>query len=297
MRAIIAADLHLRADKPRCRMDEDWFVTQANGLRQLVTYANNVEACLCIVGDIFHTAVVPPKIKNLFLKYVRKVRKGVYILAGNHDLPYHSWKKVDDSSFGVIWNSGAVRSLAELGDAYHFGEKTEEKYPPNDILFIHTLVFPSAKDMPPNAGGLTAAELLDQNPHYKWIFTGDYHQGFCYTKETDGERRYVINPGCILRQVADLKEYKPLAFLVDTDIDLINPCYIMDEYGMVTDNYLRVEEQRKERISAFVETIKTSGPIDLDFLANLEAAMDSLECTADVRQMVELLIVEADTKK
>ena len=39
MKGIITADLHLRADRPRCRLDEDWMETQRKALETVIKIA------------------------------------------------------------------------------------------------------------------------------------------------------------------------------------------------------------------------------------------------------------------
>jgi exonuclease SbcD len=291
MKLLITGDLHLRADKPRCRLDEDWEITQTSALREIVKYANANDTDLCIVGDVFHTPVVPPWVTIMFLRYILKVKKHVYIMAGNHDLPYHSWKNVNNSTFGIIWSIlsvGKIRAMSDLGTAANFGEDLEigDGGNPN-LLFLHTLVFPSAKDMPPNTDAKTAPELLAEYPGYEWIFTGDYHQGFHYEKNG----RHVVNPGCILRQAADLKDYQPGVLFVDTDEAICERLIIHDTEEMVTDVYLKSDKERKDRIEAFVESVRVSGPVSLDFKTNLQKGMKELE--PDVVDMIETLLEEA----
>jgi DNA repair exonuclease SbcCD nuclease subunit len=287
MRLIIAADLHLRDDRPRCRLDDDWEFTQTAALRQIVQYANEYDAYLCIVGDVFHKSKVPPWVEGLFLRYMGKVKKNVYVIAGNHDLPNHCWDKVDESSFGVIWHSLNIEPLWNIGQAAHFGESLEGEN--TGMLFLHTLVFPLAKDIPPNTEARTAAELVEEYPTSKWIFTGDNHHGFHYV---NSKKHHVINPGSMLRQAADFKDYKPRVYFVDTDTEEVTECFINDSALLVTDAYLRSEHDRTDRIDAFVESVKTSGPVSLDFTSNLENDLSKLD--PDTREMVYTLIEEAN---
>jgi hypothetical protein len=59
--------------------------------------------------------------------------------------------------------------------------------------------------------------------------------------------------------------------------------------------YIRKENERKERIEAFVETVRATGPISLDFRENLQKGYKAL--SAPVVNMVEELIMEADMGK
>jgi DNA repair exonuclease SbcCD nuclease subunit len=294
MKAVITADWHLRADRPRCRLDDDWEALQESIVGYVVAVARKCLAPLVIVGDVFDTPTVPHRIVSMFLKHVDDVDDGVFVLPGQHDLPYHQWKNVDASAFGNLWTLTAspwqhatgIRDVGALGSRELWGD------PPltdtAEILFLHTLVFPTAKDLPPNVEARTAAELLADYPKARWIFTGDYHRAFHYEKAG----RHVVNPGCITRQAADFKDYVPQAWIVDTDAGTVEAVQLPDTEEMVTDEYLRREEEREERISAFVETVKKSEGLTLDFLANVEAALAKNKKTlkAEVVQAIRELI-------
>ena len=267
MKAIISADWHLRSDRPRYRLDEDWMTTQIVQMKHIARIVDDTDTILCIVGDLFDRAIVSERIKTAFLKFVNLLPESVYIIAGNHCLPYHSWSNEENSSFGVIWASGKVKHLNELGKSAHFGEELSGK--DNDILFIHRLVFETAKDLPPNVNASTAEQLLEEFPDAKWIFTGDNHHHFHYEK--DG--RHVINPGCINRQSADMISYQPIVYHVDTDANFVEEIALIDDVKMITDEYLRTEEARETRISAFVESVRSSENVSLDFLGNLNMAI------------------------
>ena len=114
MKMLITADWHLRADRPRCRTDEDWMQTQENTLRQIADYANEYGVPVVIIGDLVNTPQVTDRVKSMFLKFCNQIQERVYLLAGNHDLPYHSWENRESSTFGILdelMERGGVQSL------------------------------------------------------------------------------------------------------------------------------------------------------------------------------------------
>jgi len=290
MKAIITADLHIRADKPRCRLDNDWMKAQRDALSFIGATADNKKAPLIVIGDIFNTPNVPSAVLNMVIGFLLSIDEGSHILAGNHGLPYHSWDNVDNSAFGILnllmEHGSNIHTLGQFGQWAHFGQP----FTGNDtgIMFIHELTFPDVKSIPPNTQAKTAPELLFENPEAQWIFTGDYHHSFHYEKKG----RHVINPGCIIRQAADMIDYQPKVCYVDTDKDIVEWIDIPDTAEMVTDEYLRAEEAREDRISAFVEGVKESGHVSLSFIDNLEAevAENKLEPLVEstIRELIEI---------
>lgn len=290
MKAIITADWHLRADKPRCRLDENWFVTQQHVLSFISEETKNRGVPLFVVGDIFNTPNVPSSIVNIALDCLLDILSttAVGILAGNHDLPYHSWANVNNSSFGIL--NRLFDDMGSYGQWAHFGEAFDGAEE-DKIRFIHALTFPDLDSIPSNAEAFTAPELLSEYPD-NWIFTGDYHHSFHYEKNG----RHVINPGCILRQVADMIEYQPKICYVDTEAEIVEWINIPDNEAMVTDEYLRDAEEREDRISAFIEGVNQSGQVSLNFLDNLEAAMADNKMNKLVKDTILELVEKGEEK-
>ncbi len=282
MKALITADLHLRKNRPRCRLDEDWLGTQKKVLKEILDIFNKTKSDeLFIVGDIFHSPVQLPEIVNIFLDtfdIYNEECSPISILAGNHDIQYHDYNNVDRSSYGIL--KRRFHEISEYNEPSEFKKKIEirgydygkEVTEQGDVLFLHTLTFPDEKSKPKMADGITAEELLNRYPKPKWIFTGDYHKHFHFEK--DG--RHVINPGCILRQAADFIDYKPVVYFVDTEEEIVKPIFLTDDEEMVTDEYIKKEKERNDRIESFVSTIKGQKNVTLDFTENLESKMDNI---------------------
>ena len=293
---IVTADWHLRSDRPRCRLDEDWEDTQQAAVEQVVRIANERRMPLLFLGDMFNTPQQPSRIVNMALEALESITAGVYLMAGNHDLPFHNWDNVFGCSFGTLWveavgRNKVIRDLNDLGAAPVFGVEPVEKI---DLLFLHQLVFPSKKSIPPKTDAVCADNLLDK---YKWartIFTGDYHQRFVVKRGP----RILINPGTILRQSADLLDYVPTVYeieLTDGYLTKITEIEIEDNEELVTDEYLRDKEAREDRVEAFVDALAGTEEVSLDFEANLKRAVDENRKSLGKRatEIIEELLEEA----
>jgi DNA repair exonuclease SbcCD nuclease subunit len=266
------SDIHLSETKPRCRLDEDWIQTQSETLDFVFTTALKENSDIIATGDIFHQSVVHPKIVNMLLLKIEKFnREGFkfYALAGQHDLPYHRWEDVDNSSFGILWNSGLIKDLSDIGTAAHFGQP-ESIHENPAFVFLHTLTFPHSDEIPPYIKDAIGADLLlKKYPQAKYICTGDYHHGFIYEEEG----RYVINPGCLTVQKSDMIDYQPFIVLIDAGKEIVKKIFVPSDSKLVTDEYVKSMEDRDERIESFVESIEKSGKLSLSFEDNLKEAM------------------------
>lgn len=287
MNMIVTADWHLRATKPRCRADEDWIETQRKALEQVVKIAQGKQCSVFVVGDVFHsnsdTSFECIKMVQDFAQCLFGFGK-MYLLCGNHDLPYHSSDNISRSAIGLLLNSNNIQLIKNLPNvsAPNFDEPVENK----KFVFRHILTFPDAKSIPPNVDAMTAKELLEETPNAEWIFTGDYHKYFHYEKNG----RHVVNSGCLLRQVADMKDYQCGVYYVDTDNDIVDFIPIIDSEQLIDDSYILQENEREERIDNFVQKLKDTESVSLDFLANVESALQSNKLESDLKEVIEELL-------
>ena len=281
MKIIYCSDLHLREDRPICRKDEDWIMTQRLQLRFIANTAAKHNAVVLIGGDIFHRPQVPDYIKNMLI--IEFLGLEVYAIAGQHDLPWHMLEKMDQSSFGVLRNSGVIKDPTFCGYA-HYGQ---EPIVMDGMTVIHESIFATAKDCPPGMKAYTAVEIFDKYPGVKWILSGDIHAGF----REKQQGRYLIMGGCMNRQASDMIDYEPKIWFIDTDTDEIRPILVPDDVSMVTDVHIQNKEEREDRIAAFVTSIKDSKTVSLDFEVNVELAIknDSELAEGVVNKIHELM--------
>jgi len=136
-----------------------------------------------------------------------------------------------------------------------------------ETVVLHKMIFKN--EVPPFIDGFTAKEMLERFPIAKYICTGDNHHGFIY----EDNYRYVINPGCLIRQTADLKDYQPFIVYLDMEKEIVKKIFVPDDCDIVDDEYLKDEEKRNDRIEAFVDSIKKGKNVSLSFEDNLRKAV------------------------
>lgn len=290
MKFIITGDWHLREDIPRCRKDKDWLKTQMNILNWLYLTAKKEKANIIQTGDIIHRSTVHSYIITMLLSVASNNPKVItYLLAGNHDLKYHNVKNILKNSFGNIWALArnpkfySICDFANIGKRGHWEDDLEGES--SELVALHKLVYEKiVPDFVNN--GITVLDLVEQlkldNPEMKWLFLGDNHSSFdCICDDV-----IVINPGCLIRQASDKKNYQPVVYLIDTEEKTWETIEVPDNEDMVEDSYVKDIEERNNRIEAFVESVKTGGNMTLDFQSNLQKAMKKSKLSEGVKNII-----------
>lgn len=272
-RFIHAADLHLTGSRPRCRLDPDWTETQRQMLRFLVDTANANKCPLHLGGDIFDHARVATEIVNMAIRELKRAEHGVQIITGNHDAPFHDPSRIHEASLGTLLETFPhTPSIPGIQDSAPFGRDCPTGAP---VAFTHQLVFEDESKRPPMAKGHTAQSLLDEAfPDARWIFTGDHH---AHWEHVSLDGRHVVNPGCTIIHNASMIGEKAYCALVDLDVESVEWIEIPDDPSMVSDAHLRTVEAKESRVGAFLERVKGAGAVVLDFRANLDAVLQTLD--------------------
>ena len=287
MRFVLTADWHIRATKPRCRIDEDWIQTQRLALNQIADIANSNDCPVYVVGDLFHShSDTSFEVVQLIQEFANSLNHGMFILAGNHDLPHHNSSNLHKSAIGILLNCEKINFIQnnEYVSAGNFDQETENK----EIIFKHILCFPDLKSMPPNVNAVTAEDLLGEYDNARWIFTGDYHHNFVY----ENKGRHVVNSGCLIRQVSDMKDYQCGVYVIDTDLNKIDFVPIVDDYDLVDDSHILRQNEKDERIENMVDKLMDIEAVSLDFIQNIENVLLKTDVSDEIRKCVKELIYD-----
>mgnify|MGYP001558409873 CR=1 FL=1 len=275
---LLSADLHIRSDVPENRID-DFLQEQERKIGFILDLSNKYKCPIVVAGDIGDK----PKWENWLLeKYIKKFkshRQKIYVLPGQHDLPNHRLDKLKESGLGVLVASKAIFSIdnlfiqnPEVGLIYEFpfGKKINhsvaDTYPSNNIAFIHQLISQS-KLWEGQENFTSAKSLLKKFPEYGLIVSGDNHQSF--VEEYKG--RLLVNPGSIMRSTIAQFSHKPKIYLWKAEKNEIEEIEIPIKPSKEVFNLLSINKQgkRDERMSAFVESLKSDCEFKMSFKDNL----------------------------
>lgn len=300
MKLLIGSDFHLREDTPICRDPQIWVPLQRKAVRFFFQTAKERKVDRAgITGDTFHRSHVHPKMLSMLLAELLDAGIDLSLIAGNHDVPYHVIEDAEASTFGNLWaltkmRGSPVKTFDDIGAWYHFSEVAKLKDQTGrdpSIVFLHELTFSmdSTRPGPVKDSSFIADDLFDLFPAARFIITGDNHQHFSVQK---GER-FVISPGCLLRQDADEINGQSGFYFIDTDLGVVEFIPVPDD-ELVDNSHLIAEKARDERVEAFITSLESNAEVSLDFLFNLEVARKANKAelgTAD--KIIDELLEEA----
>lgn len=295
MKFITCADLHIRSNRPQFRKD-DYFVTICRKFRQIVYFANKYDADIICAGDLFDSVKVGHKVVNAILGILLELKKKLYVIAGQHDMSFHS---LDLSSSPlqtllyvdkIVWIPESSLSIGGVSiQGCPFGKKIPKPDNKNSMLVIHRSITPSD---PPwfLSDALSAKEAFQMFP-YRFIISGDYHVPFVKKYKN----RILVNCGPMVRQSIDQVELKPRVYLLDTKKITAKPlCLkIEDAETVFALDLVKKKEESKfsEELSELVESLKNKKNRP-DFQQTVKTLMGKTEVNENVKNKVNQILGE-----
>jgi len=271
---IAVGDLHLSTSKPLCRTDDNWLITQRKHLDFIAEQVKKNNAELYIAGDIFDTPTVAPVITNMMIDFLKKCSAvaPVHMIAGNHDLPYHSIQRMDECSFG------ALRKLIggnEGTACYDFDTEPTDGTEQSRIVMLHHFSVPTEADVLPNRDCYTADKLIELFPRANIIITGDNHIPWTVKRRN----KLIVNCGTLMKRNAIEAEHKCGVWLIDNSH--IEAKYI--DYSEHNDRWIDTayldarheREESKERYENLLQELRSGMTGAYDFPSTLEAYVNT----------------------
>lgn len=259
--AILCSDFHLREDRPTCRTDNYWETQwiKVGFIRGLQEEYNNCP--VYHAGDLFNYWKPSPHLLSETIKYLPWRFHTVY---GQHDLPQHNMDLADKCG---IYTLATANTLT----AYLEGSWGTEPYGDPAVqlngrkVHVWHIMTYQGKKLWPGQTNPTASKLLRKYPQFDLIITGDNHKPF--VEEYEG--RLLVNPGSMMRMSADQIDHRPRVYLWYADTNTVEPIYLPIEKSVVSREHIEHQEQRNERIDAFVSRLDEDWKVELDFEENL----------------------------
>lgn len=222
MKIIATADWHLSKTTPISRTDADYYQSCLDKVEQIVNYAKEYDAIICIAGDIFDNLKVTPYMINSLYEKLQGIR--AFSVAGQHDMEYRN--VTDSCAYSTLVKLGCIMHLNRHTEYHHSrcgiaGVSFNEEVPRNlnaKVALVHKTI---TENDPPFflKDAVRASSIMKLMQGCSIIISGDYHVPFVKRKQN----QVLINCGSLMRKGKDQMEYKPCVWLVDTDTLDVEP--------------------------------------------------------------------------
>lgn len=277
--AILTADWHIRETTPLCRTD-DFLKTQLNKIKQIREIQekyNNIP--ILLAGDIFHQWKVFPKLLSTSISWMPD---NIFSVPGNHDLPAHSFERLEESAYYTLFCADKIHSCINEGGicapitlfkklnfvayGFPFGSKLSPNKHRNNrnrsVAIVHELTYKSKKPFPGKI--LESKQIIKKLKGYDLIVIGDNHKPF--TRKYKGQ--LLVNPGSITRQRTS-ETHKPKVYLWYADTNEVEPVYLEIKKNVISKEHIEEEKERDERIEKFIDMLDEDLDMGLDFKNNM----------------------------
>jgi DNA repair exonuclease SbcCD nuclease subunit len=221
---LITGDWHLRATKPRFRIDK-YVETQNRKISWIFETAKEY-GCEAILqpGDLFDSFDVPNKLKiELIKKFKEYTDIPIITVFGQHDLKYRNYA---DTVLSLFREVDVVNPLA-LGVRLYIGKDEEvcvygsgwdDSVPTPDsgvfnILLTHEMIVGNGVLWYGQEDYIEAKDALKKWEGFDLIVSGDNHQAFNY-KSAD---RMLLNCGSLMRTTIAQRDHQPVVWIYNTD--------------------------------------------------------------------------------
>jgi predicted phosphodiesterase len=291
---LFVGDMHLTEKRPLSRTDH-WMQAQKNKLDFIKKTAEKNNSIIVSVGDVFDTT----RNSNYFLAWCIVHMPKMLVVPGNHDLPGNAMENYQKSPLNVLEQAGVITVL----DAPTYLMDCVKIYPmpwgiapemPSDldtadtnIAVMHYPLYENEvpfwhKDM-----AMSAKQIRKKLKGFDYVVAGDIHEPFLDTRKS----LHVLNCGSMMRRKSNQKDYKPAIWLLDDGIKQtylsIKQIYFDIQKGVVTDEHIAEENQKNDRLYAFLERFNQTINVSLNFEETLERYLAANNVEEPIRNIVQ----------
>jgi DNA repair exonuclease SbcCD nuclease subunit len=263
---ILTGDWHLREDTPVCRTEIEFQKDQWGSVDFVSELQKKYNCPVIHSGDLYNNWKPSPWLLSMSMKHIPN---NFWTIYGNHDLPQHNLELADKCGINVLKEAGKLKVLEgthwgkfPTEASYHLGVKSLNNE--INILVWHVMSYQGKLPWPGCSDPLSAG--LIRKHKYDLILLGHNHKPF--VEEYNG--RLLVNPGSLTRQNADQANYKPCVWLWYAETNTVVPVYLPIENDVVSRDHIEIQEQRENRIDAFISRLNTDWEASLSFEENLE---------------------------
>lgn len=290
MKIAFAGDLHCTDKAPHRRVD-DYKRALFEKLNFVFELAISEECeLICLPGDITDSPSLPYsffiELSDIFSKH-EILKFGVF---GQHDMQFrrkdgtflHAFSKVTENMLCLIGDGGLIMRDVSFTGVDFGGEIPPPRPLMFNILIIHKMIV-DEKLWAQQEGHAFSTYFLRKYP-YDLVISGDNHKNFV----TNIRKRYLVNPGSIMRSSIDQVNHQPKVYTFDIDSKELTEHIIPVKDAEAVFDLSQIEAEKKvnENLGVFIDNIKNcdTGDVTFDFETKLRSASKAFE---DVDKIID----------
>jgi DNA repair exonuclease SbcCD nuclease subunit len=296
---IYAADIHIRSNIPKCRID-DFLEAQEYKLWFLFKQSEKYNCPIIIGGDLGHKPEWKNWLLSVFIQLCKKHDQPIYVIPGQHDLPFHNIYQWKQSALAVlhftkkiivlIYKPVTINDIQIIPCCY--GQKIPSTYSvpfdkiiKRNILVTHRMII--NKPLWPGQLAQTGIDLLHKYPSYDAILSGDNHQSFIFRDDN----RLLVNAGSFMRTTTEQINHKPKIYLYYSKQNTVSPIYLPIEKNVINTEHIAENNDREKRIQSYINYIdnlknKKKYSVVLSFKRNIENYLNKSKHHKSVKKLV-----------
>ena len=245
--ALVVSDVHLSTLPPTLHADNlDWFGHIERNFEWLFGQAKEFNVPILIAGDVFDKAITDSRLLSFVISLFRRSPQPIYTIPGNHDLPFHSIDRVEESGYAVLVKSGVLIDCSDSQlytrnntsvqvHGYHWLKPFDSPIVQNpdaiQIALVHRMITDGTAGWYPGCEKHTVNTVMRDFRHYfHYTVFGDNHVPFEYVYNQVpeymgvfadfGRKMHVLNPGSFIRRNKG-------------DLELTTRAYVLQSRGIV----------------------------------------------------------------
>lgn len=288
-RLLVTADWHLRDDVPICRKESnvEFRKVQLDKVDWVCHKANELNASLVCAGDMFHVPRPSYGLLNGLLKVFHRNNVVPLVVAGQHDLTWHSPQQYSNSALGLLIREGFVQLLDAGVDC---GPIQGSSWDEDRVAFPHggdCVVYVTHHPIAATKGdpSTTPSNFLSwfKDSAIRVVIAGDRHTPLRMEKY----RKLLIVPGSLTR-IASNQTHEPQAWFVrgySRSVEVTSFVIPHDRHA-IQQEHLDEKAERDSRVAAFVKSLAKDRDVQLSFVDNLKKALNDSKVGSGVRRLI-----------
>jgi len=301
MRFVLVGDIHLRSRPPIGRIEQDFISVQLDKLQQILNIARQYSCDYILqAGDFFDR----PDPSNLLIANCVNLLKTssipIICVAGQHDMIGHSLNSIDRSPLNILHSAEVLYLSKEEAIEYNtdcsiygasFGQEIpiptrKDRY---NILITHRMI--GTKDLFPGQNIERPKSFVRKYPHFDLVLCGDNHTGFAkfIRRRNSDFYTFICNPGAITRLTRSKRdlELKPKVIIYNSEDDEVTEVWLKVKPANEVFDMENISEDKEDNmIEEFVNKLKESGNVGIDFGENLQAFYKAHNTPQSIRNRI-----------